>query len=152
MASILRFLNNCNAQQHTSTGPLTLEELSSSLKRLIQFEQHKFLKNDLQSLQADPLVRNKSKLVSLKPCLKSDGLICVGGRIHNSQMTYQHKHPIVLPSESHLTQLIITNEHIRQMHAGPLALLAAIRRQYWPLNARNLTRRTVQKCIRCFKA
>lgn len=38
------------------------------------------------------------------------------------------------------------------MHSSPQNLLYQIRQKYWPLNGRNLCRKIVHSCIRCFRA
>lgn len=38
------------------------------------------------------------------------------------------------------------------MHGGPQAVLATIRLKYWPINGRNLARKTVHRCVRCFRS
>jgi len=34
---------------------------------------------------------------------------------------------------------------------GPQAILSSIREQYWPINGRNIARKTVHQCITCFQ-
>ena len=66
------------------------------------------------------------------------------GRIQNSLFDYSKKHPAVLPHKHHFTTFIAQHEHVRLLHAGPQALLAAIRERFWPLSGRNLVKRIVQ--------
>jgi len=47
---------------------------------------------------------------------------------------------------------LFRNEHERLLHAGPQALLSAIREKFWPLNGRNIARRTVHQFITCFRS
>ncbi|XP_060862525.1 uncharacterized protein LOC132939397 [Metopolophium dirhodum] len=81
-----------------------------------------------------------------------DGLILVGGRMNNSDCLETRKHPIVLPANHKVTQLIFKQTHIEQLHSGPQALLAEVRRKYWPLRVRAVARSSVLKCIRCTRA
>ncbi|XP_052737195.1 uncharacterized protein LOC128198057 [Bicyclus anynana] len=59
------------------------------------------------------------------------------------------KHPMLLSVKHHLTKLLFEQEHLKLVHAGPQALLASIRTRFWPINGRNLARRTVLNCIVC---
>ncbi|XP_072403059.1 uncharacterized protein [Diabrotica undecimpunctata] len=61
----------------------------------------------------------KSPLSTLSPFVDGDGLLRVGGRLHNSNILYTQKHPIILPKASHVTDLIIRHEHLKLLHAGP---------------------------------
>ncbi|XP_039759903.1 uncharacterized protein LOC120633641 [Pararge aegeria] len=97
-----------------------------------------------------PLPKN-SRLNSLSPFMDSNKLIRVGGRLKNSCYTFDVKHPILLCSKHNLTQIIFQKEHIRLMHAGPQLLLSHVRQKYWPLGGRNLARRVVHGCVRCFR-
>lgn len=47
---------------------------------------------------------------------------------------------------------MIRNEHIIQLHCGSEALLAFVRNKYWPISGRNICRKTVYSCVRCFRA
>ncbi|XP_072380528.1 uncharacterized protein [Diabrotica undecimpunctata] len=61
----------------------------------------------------------KSPLSTLSPFVDGDGLLRVGGRLHNSNILYTQKYPIILPKASHVTDLIIRHEHLKLLHAGP---------------------------------
>jgi hypothetical protein len=60
--------------------------------------------------------------------------------------------PIVIPKRHHITNLIVEREHLRQLHAGPQATLAAIRESYWLLGDRNTIRRILHNCVLCRRA
>jgi len=76
----------------------------------------------------------------------------VGGRLSNAPIPYAQKYPIILPSKHPLTRLIIVHEHYKHLHAGPQALLVAIRVQFWPLRARCTVKDVLRKCVVCFRA
>lgn len=86
----------------------------------------------------------------LKPFLK-DGLIRVGGRLRNSDLDYNSKYPILLPSKDPVLNLLIDYHHKSNCHAGPDLLLSLLRQKYWILSARNLIRNRIHKCIPCFR-
>lgn len=91
-------------------------------------------------------------MLQLKPFLDEHGLIRVGGRLKNTTtLDIFQKHPIPLPANSIFTKLLFINEHQKTLHGGPQIMLSSIRDKYWPLNGRNIARKTVQKCVKCFK-
>ncbi|GFY07772.1 integrase catalytic domain-containing protein [Trichonephila clavipes] len=47
------------------------------------------------------------------------GLVRVGGRLQNSQLPFNSKHPIILPSQHSISELLIKEQHIAHLHAGP---------------------------------
>lgn len=57
-----------------------------------------------------------------------------------------------MPSEGHLTALIIRHFHFKHLHAGPQTLLSIIRQNYWPLKGRNTVRGILRKCVICSRA
>lgn len=150
IAYCLRFKHNCLAKQEDRRyGPLAVEELHVAFKRLILLEQRKSFYLELTDLQKNGSVHPKSKLLSLTPFLDSENIIRVGGRLKLSNFNYGKKHPIILPSDSHLTKLIFVYEHIKSFHSGPKLLLANIREEFWPLSGKILAKRTVRKCVKC---
>lgn len=54
-----------------------------------------------------PLNKPLSKIARLNASISKDGLFRVGGRIQNSIVDYDAKHPILLPQRHHVTDLII---------------------------------------------
>ncbi|XP_041969052.1 uncharacterized protein LOC121725929 isoform X3 [Aricia agestis] len=107
-------------------------------------EEYKLLK-DSQKLP------RKSRLLPLTPFLDEDDLIRVGGRLCNSFYDFNVRHPIILCSKHILTKLIFHMQHLKLAHAGPQLLLSHIRQSYWPLGGRNLSRSTVNKCLKCYR-
>ncbi|GFW55679.1 integrase catalytic domain-containing protein [Trichonephila clavipes] len=61
------------------------------------------------------------------------------------------KHPILLPKTDHVVNLIISDYHLKLLHAGPQLLQAALREKFWILSARDAVRRVVRICISCFR-
>lgn len=81
------------------------------------------------------------------------GIIRVGGRLKFSAFlsTFQ-RHPAVLPAKSIFTLNLIREELENRIHRiHPQAVLASIRKDYWPVNEINITRNVVRKCVICFK-
>ncbi|XP_059046900.1 uncharacterized protein LOC131842377 [Achroia grisella] len=89
-------------------------------------------------------------LQRLKPFIL-EGIIRVGGRLRNSNLNFDQKHPIVLPRKHHILDLLVDYHHKVNCHAGPDLLMSILRQKYWILSARNLIRHRVHKCVPCFK-
>lgn len=84
----------------------------------------------------------------LKPFLE-DGLLRVGGRLNQSNLGFDQRHPIVLPRKDHILDFLVDLSF--NCHAGPELLMSILRQKYWILSARNLIRSRVFKCLPCFK-
>ncbi|XP_046382360.1 uncharacterized protein LOC124153308 [Ischnura elegans] len=152
-AYCLRFRHNASkSRTERKTGELTAREIEAALTQLIKAAQSEVFFNELHDLQRKNQVSSKSSLKNLHAFLDENNVIRVGGRISSSNISYSQKHPIVLPPKHHLTKLIVMQEHIRQLHAGPQLLLSSIRQRFWPLSGRNLCRQIVHQCTRCFRS
>ena len=82
-----------------------------------------------QQLRDNPSVR---KLQTLNPYLV-DGIIRVGGRLQRSTLSLEEKHPIILPNQHPVTELLVLIYHEREGHMGCSQVLTAMYKQYWIL-------------------
>lgn len=150
VAYVLRFINNCKGKQRVSQA-LSAEELQRACTLLIKLSQFETFYKEIETLSKGHQLHNKSKLLPLNPFVDSEQVLRVGGRLGNSKFDYNKKHPILLDAKHSFTKLLIKHEHLRLFHAGPQALLAAIREEYWPIGGRNLARATTKQCVVCIR-
>ncbi|XP_011859050.1 PREDICTED: uncharacterized protein LOC105556567 [Vollenhovia emeryi] len=134
------------------TVEISPEENSHSLNILCKTIQVQVFATDYESLKQKRSLGSASKLISLSPFMNDDGLIRVGGRLKNSALAFDACHQILLPRNHALTRRIIEYEHLRNMHCGLQATMAAVRQRFWPLSLRSATRSIINKCITCFRA
>ncbi|XP_076383133.1 uncharacterized protein LOC143260696 [Megalopta genalis] len=132
-------------------GSLRVAELSQSRAVIIKLLQRTYLKAEIDRLQREINPHLSSKLAKLNPFLDQDGILRVGGRLHNSTLSNSQKHPIILP-KSHITTCIIMSEHRSLLHAGAQTTLYSLRRTYWPIDGRNQVWKTIHGCVRCRRA
>ncbi|XP_058449025.1 uncharacterized protein LOC131428985 [Malaya genurostris] len=154
IATLLRrFTQNCirrRTHQPILSGSLTPLEIDCTLLSLVRRVQEQHFSQDIQKLHSTGRIHRKSKLRFLHPQIV-DGIIRVGGRLHNARITVEEKHPIVLPKHR-LTEMIARREHLQTLHAGPSLLLSLLRQRFWPLSGRNLVRNIVHRCMICARA
>ncbi|GFX82739.1 putative gag-pol protein [Trichonephila clavipes] len=79
------------------------------------------------------------------------GLVRVGGRLQNSQLRFNSKHPIILPSQHSISELLIKEQHIAHLHAGPTLLAHVLRQSHWIVGSRKLINKCIRKCLKCNK-
>lgn len=159
IAFCYRFFNNCKA--HGTNGsrvrnkdqirPLSFEELEQSRWALIKMIQRNEFKTELHSIRNNMRVNKNSSLVSLNPYIDASDVLRVGGRLRHADVSFDSKHPILLPGKHAFTRLLIIHEHERHLHAGAQATLAAVRQNYWPTSARSTIRNIIKKCIICVR-
>ncbi|XP_072170560.1 uncharacterized protein [Diadema setosum] len=73
----------------------------------------------------------------------------VGGRIRHAPVSYDIRHPYLLPRESHISLLIFRDGHSLALHGGQLRTAAEVRRRYWVVGDTRLSKRVVKECIVC---
>lgn len=91
-------------------------------------------------------------MLNLNPFIDKDGLLRVGGRIGNADISYDKRHQIILPSNNHVTKSLILALHYENAHIGMNGLLAIVRQRFWPIRAKKMIRKIVRQCIDCFYA
>ena len=81
---------------------------------------------------------------------EDDGVLRCQGRIDNAQsLPYSAKHPIILPSNSHLTTLYVRRAHARVLHNGVKETLTELRSQFWVIRGRSVVKRILHNCYTC---
>lgn len=152
VAFCLRFFNNLKTKQGDRlVGDLSVEELDKSLLVLVCIMQRQVFREELATLELSKPLSKHCSISSLDPFLDKNGIIRVGGRLRNANMTYSEQFPIILGQKHILTKLIILDYHHKQLHAGSQALLASLRTKYWIVNGRSAVRSVLCKCMTCFR-
>jgi hypothetical protein len=161
IANWLRFLHNLRNPLQKWSGPLTASELERGQNPLVkEVQSQSFQKEIQQCASLDPVT---TKIKCLSPFLDSDGVLRVGGRLQQSLLGFEQKHPILLPknhikptskehwNKGHLTRVIARHVHVTNLHAGPQLLLSLLRRQFWVPRGQNLCISIVRRCIICHR-
>ncbi|XP_011685487.1 PREDICTED: uncharacterized protein LOC105448539 [Wasmannia auropunctata] len=131
-------------------GELCIKELDEAEIRVMKIIQASCFACELNELTKKQAIK-KSNIAALNPFIDSNGLIRVGGRLKNSELTFSRKHPILIPNRHFLTDLIIRETHERYHHTGIQTTLYNIRQKFWILDGRNQVRKIVRSCMRCFR-
>ncbi|GFW00070.1 integrase catalytic domain-containing protein [Trichonephila clavipes] len=96
--TIPRFLLNARSSKNKRvSGPLSLKEINQAEFWLIKLVQKAEFSNEIKSLLRGEPVHRSSKLSALN-CFVDENNIRVGGRLQNSPLSKNKKHPIVLPT------------------------------------------------------
>ena len=145
-----RFISNCRSQVKRH-GDLSMEEVDNAMITIVKCVQTESFMDELKHLKSHNCVSKRSSLTSLNPFIDNEGLLRVGGRLDKANISEIEKHPILLPKGHYITRLIIMKEHLRNLHAGPQALLYCLRETFWIINARREINSVLRKCLVCYK-
>lgn len=150
VAFCLRFIFNSRSGNNNKklTGVLSADERNSALNIIIKLIQASEFDKEIHELTKHSSINIRSKLLALTPFVEN-GILKVGGRISKSSLTHEQKHPILLPTNAHFTNLIIREKHLEMKHAGIQTTLYSIREQYWLLDGRNAVRKIIRQCVLC---
>lgn len=128
---------------------VSVEEREEILKICVRETQKLYFEEEMNQLESRGCVHPSSKIHTLSPIIDNNGILRVGGRIHEADVEFDKRHPIILPSESHLTKLIVEDAHIKSLHGGPQLMLNLLRSKFWIIRARELAKRCYRKCVKC---
>ena len=102
------------------------------------------------SAEMEKSVPKHSNLLQLDPLVDSNGLLRVGGRLENSTLEYQEKHPVILPKGHHVSELIIRHFHESVHHQGRLIMSRAVREAgCWVVGAHRMIFSLIESCVNC---
>ena len=129
---------------------LTSEELAESQRVAIKLTQSIHFSKEIATLKANRELPKKNKLRQLKPFLdKATGLLCVGGRLTNANLSFNRKHPPILPQDSALSRLFIDYAHKICLHGGLTLTSSKLNEMVWVLGKKRLVKNYIHKCIAC---
>ena len=138
-AYTLRLIWNLRAQHHNKTHPeenhMKPKEGPLSPQELQKAEDH-WIRESQRSI-SDRLRKGEFKKFS--PYTDSDGIVRVGGRVDKALVSYETRHPALLPRE-HWISLLITHYVHQCGHTAVATTVAKTRRRFWILKPTMLPR------------
>ena len=138
-----------------SNQPITTTELEQAEIALVKYVQLSSFPEWVSKLSGRKKLVKLPKLpnlLSLNPVLIS-GVMRVGGRLANAKISFEAKHPAILPRDHHLTRLIIQDCHVcRVGHQGLNATLKCLMQRYWVISPTAAVKAVVNKCLPCKRA
>ncbi|GFW44836.1 integrase catalytic domain-containing protein [Trichonephila clavipes] len=133
------------SSSHINATSLTFSETKTAEETIIRWVQGIHFQEEIQSIMKQISLPPKSPLRSLHPFIDEHGLVRVGGRLQNSQLRFNSKHPVLLLLSRLLVNSLSRNkQHIAHLHAGSALLTHVLRKPHWIVGSRKL----INKCIR----
>ena len=135
-----------------NAAPFSAEELKSAELELVKHIQRKnfpylFSAGSAQLPRASSLSRYLNKLC---PIIEN-GVVRVRGKLEKANLDHDLKHPVILPSDCHVTELVIRQYHCEVGLSGINHTWSAIRQRHWILKGGAAVRRTNGQCTYCKK-
>ena len=142
-----RFYSKIRKTSDMLPKELTTAELQHCKERLICLSQKEFYSKEIELLNKGKSIPNSSHILSLQPLLDDSGLLCVGGRLQNSNVGIRHQ--VILSRKSHLVKLLVLQLHHDNHHAGPGTILSIMADSYHVIGIKRLVRNVNQNCVVC---
>ena len=153
-AWVLRFVENCALPKTLrESGELSIAEMNEAETRILKDLQEAEFGDEMRALRKSRSVLPTSKLQPLTPFLDENGLMRCKGRLELAeQLSFDARHPIILPRGAWITKLIVRHYHDANNHcAGVNYLWSQLCQQYWILAGREEIRSYERECLFCEK-
>ena len=134
-AYILRFV----LKKKGISEEVSAEEIEDAMNRWIKYEQ-KLMIADEQHL-------NKCRQLNLFS--DGEGLLRLKGRLENSHLLYDEKHPVFLNYRSYFSRLLILDSHEKVKHMRTKATLNELRSRFYISRGRVTVRSVIKGCYEC---
>ncbi|XP_046142527.1 uncharacterized protein LOC123987999 [Osmia bicornis bicornis] len=129
---------------------LTTSELSAARIAIVKLAQAHAFDSEIKLLQMGKSLPKRNPLLSLNPFVdKMDGVLRVGGRLANSSLSHDRKHPPILPRRSPLSRLFVRHAHRSCLHGGPTLTMNTVLQYAWILGRTRLVKTEIRQCVTC---
>ena len=147
IAWILRFIKNCRSDSKDKSQ-LSINELQNAKMMAIKMVQKKEYASEIDELVKGEKVKRNSKIYKLDPFIDENGIIRVKGRLENSHLSFETKHPMIIPKGS-FAKMLIVFQHDFLKHAGVDTLVSTLREEYWIVSCRRIAKTVCKECTIC---
>ncbi len=132
-------------------GITTTEDvMSGSITTITEIERQKAVNYWIK--QAQKVLPPENKMKTLSPFPDENGIMRINGRIGQSELFhYDQKHPVLLPKNHRVSELIVKQVHEDTIHPGHGRVMAEVRQKYWVIGLRSMAKRIGRRCVTCRK-
>lgn len=138
------------AQKVKISAP-TEKEKECAMEYLLRRAQEQHFNAEITALAKNKAIHEKSKLLPLNPFLDCKGILRVGGRLAKAEMSYERKHPAIIPKRSRLAWLVMDSAHRATLHGGVQIAMQTIRQKFWIPQLRDELKAFIRNCVTCVR-
>lgn len=88
-----------------------------------------------------------NKVPIISAFIDSEGVLRIRGRLNHSALSFQEKHPAILPRRSQLTTLHLEAAHRSTLHGGTQLTLSKLRQSCWIIGGRAHVKTHILRCV-----
>lgn len=130
----------------------SLEERKEAEIAIIMLVQEDAFAEDIQKikLQKEGTLNKHNSLRQLNVFLDKNGVFRVGGRLSQSTLHHNVKHPVILPKKSHVSALLVKHHHEHVHHQGKgITMNELCGNGVWILGCGNMVSSHIYMCVKC---
>lgn len=142
-----RFAFKCRHKKGEREISALLQEIVTTEHILLHLSQSRWFRIEIEAISRKNETSKTSIIKALRPFIDENGLLWVGGRLNQSQLSFSLKHPIILHPKDWLSQLLILHLHTHHQHASPTALMGILHVS----GAKCLAMDLSKSCVTCRK-
>ncbi|CAB0039804.1 unnamed protein product [Trichogramma brassicae] len=129
---------------------ISVDELNQATLQACRMTQATLLAEEIRSVSSSLPLSKKHFLRNLCPVFV-DGLLRVGGRLGNANISDDCKHQVILPAKCRLVELLIDHLHKRTLHGGTRLVVTHLRQSFWIPRVTRVVSTHLLKCIVCLR-
>ncbi|XP_036343972.1 uncharacterized protein LOC118753207 [Rhagoletis pomonella] len=126
-----RLKNEVKKTPNSPDNMLTHQYLQKAKVSLVAYTQTRYFSREILLLRESKLIDKKSQLLVLNPFLDTKGLHRANGRLANSSLTYNERHPIIIPEKSSFATPYLRFLHLLMLHAEHRLMQQMVRQEYY---------------------
>lgn len=149
---VQRFGFNCRAAPaQRRTGAPSPAERDEALTYWIRCSQNDNFGEEIRAIKRGDRISAKSVLKSLMPFIGAADILRLGGRLQNSLIPYDAKHPTIISGKCRLAELLVREAHFRTLHGGTQLCMQYLRSRFWFINMRQAVKACINRCVTCVR-
>ncbi|XP_041452005.1 uncharacterized protein LOC121405395 [Drosophila obscura] len=147
---VQRFIQRCRGGSVHNSNEVSGAEIAAALQAVTIATQGMHYADEHRCLTTKRPLPASSSLRNLNPFIDQNGVMRACGRVQASaSMSYNEKHPILLPPASLLVRLLVRFTHHIVLHGGNQLVIRLLRATYWIPRLRHIVKAVIQSCKVC---
>ncbi|XP_044574134.1 uncharacterized protein LOC123258335 [Drosophila ananassae] len=147
---VLRFLRRCKVPSTVLPTEISTAEIREAQECLHVLTQRQGYPKEYSCLLKKQQIPSSSPLKNLNPFLDHRGVLRASGRLVASDtLSYDERHPIIIPYSSPWARLLVRFTHRISLHGESQLLMRLIRSKYWIPKLKTLLKATISACKVC---
>ena len=147
--------NSSNNTDQEYPCVLNVADIQDAEIIIIKLHQRRYFKDEISILirmrnGEEVTLQHSNKISNLDPFIDENEVLCVGGRVKQSNLNTEYVHPILLSGQGIVTNLLVKWYHQSIGNGGRGYTLNKIRSSgYWIVKTNSVVRSFTARCVRC---